>query len=75
MSSLIKSSKNVDVLFVGKGVCFDSGGISLKPIGNGDMKWDMVSGSYAIMKYLSEINPKLSYAALCLVENMPVYSI
>ena len=25
-----KSSKNVDVLFVGKGVCFDSGGISIK---------------------------------------------
>src|SRR6056300_1919792 len=24
-------SKNVDILFVGKGVCFDSGGISIKP--------------------------------------------
>ena len=36
------SKKNVDVLFVGKGVCFDSGGISIKPSGGmEDMKWDM----------------------------------
>ena len=35
-------SKNVDILFVGKGVCFDSGGISIKPsAGMEEMKWDM----------------------------------
>ena len=70
-----KSPKNVDVLFVGKGVCFDSGGISLKPsAGMEDMKWDMGGAAVtaAIMKYLSEINPKLSYAGIVgLVENMP----
>ena len=70
-----KSSKNIDVLFVGKGVCFDSGGISLKPsAGMEDMKWDMGGAAVtaAIMKYLSEINPKLSYAGIVgLVENMP----
>ena len=27
------TKKNVDILFVGKGVCFDSGGISIKPSG------------------------------------------
>ena len=70
-----KSPKNVDVLFVGKGVCFDSGGISLKPsAGMEDMKWDMGGAAVtaAIMKYLSEINPKFSYAGIVgLVENMP----
>ncbi len=34
--------------FVGKGVCFDTGGISLKPAkGMEDMKWDM-GGSAAV---------------------------
>jgi len=70
-----KLPKNVDVLFVGKGVCFDSGGISIKPsAGMEDMKWDMGGAAVtaAIMKYLSEINPKISYAGIVgLVENMP----
>ena len=70
-----KSPKNVDVLFVGKGVCFDTGGISLKPsAGMEDMKWDMggAAVTVSIMKYLSEINSKLSYAGIVgLVENMP----
>jgi leucyl aminopeptidase len=70
-----KSLKNVDVLFVGKGVCFDSGGISIKPsAGMEDMKWDMGGAAVtaAIMKYFSEINPKISFAGIVgLVENMP----
>jgi leucyl aminopeptidase len=70
-----KSPKNVDILFVGKGVCFDSGGISIKPsAGMEDMKWDMGGAAVtaAIMKYLSEINPQISYAGIVgLVENMP----
>jgi leucyl aminopeptidase len=70
-----KFQKNVDILFVGKGVCFDSGGISIKPsAGMEDMKWDMGGAAVtaAIMKYLSEINPKISYAGIIgLVENMP----
>ncbi len=70
-----KSQKNVDILFVGKGVCFDSGGISIKPsAGMEDMKWDMGGAAVtaAIMKYLSEINSKISYAGIVgLVENMP----
>jgi leucyl aminopeptidase len=70
-----KSPKNVDILFVGKGVCFDSGGISIKPsAGMEDMKWDMGGAAVtaAIMKYFSEINPKISFAGIVgLVENMP----
>jgi leucyl aminopeptidase len=70
-----KSPKNVDILFVGKGVCFDSGGISIKPsAGMEDMKWDMGGAAVtaSIMKYFSEVNPKISYAGIVgLVENMP----
>ena len=68
-------SKNVDVLFIGKGVCFDSGGISIKPSGGmEDMKWDMAGSAVtvSIIKYLSEINTNFSYAGIVgLVENMP----
>ena len=71
-----KNNKNsVDILFVGKGVCFDSGGISIKPSGGmEDMKWDMAGSAVAvsIIKYLSEIKTNFSYAGIVgLVENMP----
>ena len=69
------TKKNVDILFVGKGVCFDSGGISIKPSGGmEDMKWDMAGSAVtaSIMKYLSEIKTNFSYAGIVgLVENMP----
>ena len=69
------SYKNVDILFVGKGVCFDSGGISIKPSGGmEDMKWDMAGSAVtvSIIKYLSEIKTNFSYAGIVgLVENMP----
>ncbi len=69
------SKKNVDILFVGKGVCFDSGGISIKPSGGmEDMKWDMAGAAVtvSIIKYLSEIKTNFSYAGIVgLVENMP----
>ncbi len=67
--------KNVDILFVGKGVCFDSGGISIKPSGGmEDMKWDMAGSAVtvSIIKHLSEIKTNFSYAGIVgLVENMP----
>ncbi len=69
------SKKNVDILFVGKGVCFDSGGISIKPSGGmEDMKWDMAGSAVtiSIIKYLSEIKTNFTYAGIVgLVENMP----
>ena len=67
--------KNIDILFVGKGVCFDSGGISIKPsAGMEDMKWDMGGAAVtaSIIKYLSNIKTNFSYAGIVgLVENMP----
>ena len=63
------------VAFVGKGVTFDTGGISLKPgPGMEDMKWDM-GGAGAVagaMKTLALRKAKAHVIGVCgLVENMP----
>ncbi len=63
------------VAFVGKGVTFDSGGISIKPgPGMEDMKWDM-GGAGAVagaMKALAGRKAKAHVVGICgLVENMP----
>lgn len=63
------------ICFVGKGVCFDTGGISLKPAGGmEDMKWDM-GGAAAVsglMKTLATRKAKANVVGLIgLVENMP----
>jgi len=63
------------VVFVGKGVTFDTGGISLKPgAGMEDMKWDM-GGAGAVagaMKALALRKAKARVVGICgLVENMP----
>jgi leucyl aminopeptidase len=61
--------------FVGKGVCFDTGGISIKPAaGMEDMKWDMggaatVAGT---MLTLARRKAEADVIGVCgLVENMP----
>jgi len=59
----------------GKGVCFDSGGISLKPAeGMQDMKWDM-AGSAAVAGAVRALAARRApvdvVAAVGLVENMP----
>ncbi|MFM5929740.1 MAG: leucyl aminopeptidase [Novosphingobium sp.] len=61
--------------FVGKGVTFDTGGISLKPgAGMEDMKWDM-GGAGAVAGAMLAIalrKAKANIVAVCgLVENMP----
>lgn len=61
--------------FVGKGVTFDTGGISLKPPGGmEDMKWDM-GGAGAVcgaMLALALRKAKANVVGICgLVENMP----
>ena len=61
--------------FVGKGVTFDTGGISIKPAaGMEDMKWDM-GGAGAVagaMKALAARKAKANVVGVCgLVENMP----
>jgi len=61
--------------FVGKGVTFDTGGISIKPAaGMEDMKWDM-GGAGAVagaMLALAKRKAKANIVGVCgLVENMP----
>jgi leucyl aminopeptidase len=66
---------NQPVAFVGKGVTFDTGGISLKPgAGMEEMKWDM-GGAGAVtglMKALAGRKAKVNAVGVIgLVENMP----
>jgi len=71
-----KNSKNKKPLsFIGKGVCFDTGGISLKPAKfMEDMKYDMAGAGAVVglMKTLA-LRKSKSYVvgAVALVENMP----
>ena len=72
---LNKSSKKKPIALVGKGVTFDSGGISIKPSRSmGQMKADM-SGAAAVlacMKGLHDLDEKRPVIAFIpLVENMP----
>ena len=61
--------------FVGKGVCFDTGGISIKPAGNmEDMKGDMGGAACVtgLMHALAKRKAKVNAVGLIgLVENMP----
>ena len=63
------------VAFVGKGVTFDTGGISIKPAaGMEDMKWDMGGAGAVVgaMKALAGRKAKANVVGVCgLVENMP----
>jgi leucyl aminopeptidase len=63
------------VAFIGKGVCFDTGGISIKPAGSmEDMKGDMAGAAcvvglmHALAARKSKVN---AIGAIGLVENMP----
>ncbi len=60
---------------VGKGVCFDTGGISLKPAqGMHDMKWDMAGAAAvvgAVRALAARRAPVDLVAAVGLAENMP----
>ncbi len=63
------------IAFIGKGVCFDTGGISIKPAGGmEDMKWDMGGAGVVIglMKALAGRKAPVNVVAVAgLVENMP----
>ncbi|MEE4350779.1 MAG: leucyl aminopeptidase [Pacificimonas sp.] len=66
---------DVETILVGKGVTFDTGGISIKPSsGMEDMKWDM-GGAGAVagaMVALASRKAKARIVGVCgLVENMP----
>ncbi len=63
------------VAFVGKGVTFDSGGISIKPSEKmGDMKWDMMGAATAMGIVLAAADLKLPVNVVgvaALTENLP----
>src|SRR6185437_9353187 len=63
------------IAFVGKGVTFDTGGISIKPAGGmEDMKWDMAGAGVVIgtMRALAGRKAKVNAVGIGgLVENMP----
>ncbi|MGH1404701.1 MAG: leucyl aminopeptidase [Alphaproteobacteria bacterium] len=70
-----KTSSEMPIAFVGKGVTFDTGGISLKPgAGMEDMKMDM-GGSAAVVGLMKALALRKSTANVVaivgLVENMP----
>ena len=63
------------VVFIGKGITFDTGGISIKPgAGMEAMKWDMGGGGAVAgaMKAIAGRNAKANVVGICvLAENMP----
>jgi leucyl aminopeptidase len=63
------------IAFIGKGVCFDTGGISIKPAANmEDMKGDMAGAACVVglMQALAARKAKVNaLGAIGLVENMP----
>ena len=76
MSYLGDSSNHENNLWlIGKGITFDSGGISLKPgLGMGKMKGDMGGGASVIaaMQAISQLKPKLNVHVVCAAtDNMP----
>jgi len=69
------AEKDAPLAFIGKGVTFDTGGISIKPAGGmEDMKWDMGGSAVVIglMKALALRKAPVNVVGVVgLVENMP----
>lgn len=70
-----KDTKEPDIVLAGKGITFDSGGISIKPSeGMGDMKGDMAGGAAVMltMTVIAQLKPRLNVTGLIpATENMP----
>jgi leucyl aminopeptidase len=68
-------SSAIDIALIGKGITFDSGGISLKPSENmGEMKGDMAGGASVIaaMSAIAQFKPKINVMAIvAATENLP----
>ncbi|TDR31708.1 leucyl aminopeptidase [Hydromonas duriensis] len=68
-------AKEAPVVLVGKGITFDTGGISLKPgLGMDEMKYDMCGAASLLgtFKTLGETKPKINVVGLIATcENMP----
>jgi leucyl aminopeptidase len=70
-----KNTKTIDIALVGKGITFDSGGISIKPSDHmGDMKSDM-SGAASVIAAIgaiAQLKPKVNVMAIVpATENLP----
>jgi len=70
-----KDSAETDVALVGKGITFDSGGISIKPSeGMGEMKGDMAGGAavMAAISAIAQLKPRVNVMAVIpATENLP----
>jgi len=70
-----RKAQSTQIAFVGKGVTFDTGGISIKPAGGmEDMKWDMGGAGTVtgLMKALAGRKANVNVVGVIgLVENMP----
>jgi len=69
------NSNDIDIALIGKGITFDSGGISLKPSENmGEMKDDMAGGASVIaaISAIAQLKPKINVMAIVgATENLP----
>ncbi|MDD5190081.1 MAG: leucyl aminopeptidase [Dehalococcoidales bacterium] len=68
-------NNDIDIALIGKGLTFDSGGISLKPAADmGDMKGDMAGAASVIaaMNAIAQLKPGVNVMAIiAATENMP----
>jgi leucyl aminopeptidase len=74
-ASAEEAARLAPLAFIGKGVTFDSGGISIKPAANmEEMKWDMAGAATVIgaMRALASRRARINAVGVVgLVENMP----
>ena len=70
-----RDSTEINVALVGKGITFDSGGISIKPSeGMAEMKGDMAGGAavMAAISAIAQLKPKINVTAIVpATENLP----
>jgi leucyl aminopeptidase len=73
--SYVPKGAKKKLVFVGKGITFDSGGLSIKPAaGMGEMKHDMSGAANVVglMAAIAAVKPKVEvHAIAALAENMP----
>ncbi len=69
------AAKDIHLGLVGKGITFDTGGISIKPAdGMEKMKYDMAGGAtmIGVMRAIALLKPRVKVTAIvCATENMP----
>ena len=69
------NSDKIDIALVGKGITFDSGGISIKPSENmADMKGDMAGAASVLgtLVAIAKLKPSINVTAICpATENLP----